>query len=518
MLTWLKTKLLGKPAKSKEQPSRRGFQARFDAAGHDDDTRNHWKQADGLSPDGAVSADVRRIIRERARYEVANNSVAFGVVTTRSFDLIGSGPRLQLSLPDPETGELTGVTSTEREDEQEAATERYEEAARFIEKEWEKWCAATGFADTLRVMERAKLVDGESFALAISNPKVNHPVKLQFRPFEADRVCDPLWVPTPGDSDGVTYDAAGNPESYRVLRYHPGDDTLGVNDPLAYDVHPAESVYHFFRADRPGQTRGVSWLTPALNLFAINRRYGLAVLGAAETAANIVAVLKQDPSLAVNLDDPNATAAGPMTPFVEFDLPRRGVMAAPPGGDITQLRAEQPVTQFGDFRREILNEIGRCLDMPLNVVQGNSSRYNYSSGRLDHIPYQRKLWVEREQLGNDHVSRMFRAWLDELVLLGLIPDGLPPIDRWEWCWDWDGFDTSADPLKDASAIEKLLALNLTDLAEQCAARGRRWQDVLRQRKREQDFADKIGLRPAVPTAPAPAPAANTDPEETTDEQ
>jgi capsid protein len=48
---------------------------------------------------------------------------------------------------------------------------------------------------------------------------------------------------------------------------------------------PVESVIHLFRAERPGQSRGVPEITPALPLFAMLRRYTLAVLGAAEQAA-----------------------------------------------------------------------------------------------------------------------------------------------------------------------------------------------------------------------------------------
>ena len=39
------------------------------------------------------------------------------------------------------------------------------------------------------------------------------------------------------------------------------------------------------------------------------------------------------------------------------------------------------------FKKEILNEIARCLGMPYNISAGNSSGYNYASGRLDHQTY-----------------------------------------------------------------------------------------------------------------------------------
>ena len=39
------------------------------------------------------------------------------------------------------------------------------------------------------------------------------------------------------------------------------------------------------------------------------------------------------------------------------------------------------------FKHEILNEIARCVNMCYNVAVGNSSGYNYGSGRLDWVYY-----------------------------------------------------------------------------------------------------------------------------------
>ncbi|HUW30645.1 MAG TPA: hypothetical protein VM223_03465, partial [Planctomycetota bacterium] len=45
----------------------------YDAAQTTDENRRHWANADALSASAANSLDVRRTVRNRARYEVANN-------------------------------------------------------------------------------------------------------------------------------------------------------------------------------------------------------------------------------------------------------------------------------------------------------------------------------------------------------------------------------------------------------------------------------------------------------------
>ena len=54
--------------------ARRRVRAGFDSAETTDNNRRHWARADALSADAAASPEVRRTLRNRARYEVANNS------------------------------------------------------------------------------------------------------------------------------------------------------------------------------------------------------------------------------------------------------------------------------------------------------------------------------------------------------------------------------------------------------------------------------------------------------------
>ena len=54
---------------------------------------------------------------------------------------------------------------------------------------------------------------------------------------------------------------------------------------------PAAQVLHYWIPERPGQRRGIPELTAALPLFAQLRRWTLAVLAAAETAADLAAIM-----------------------------------------------------------------------------------------------------------------------------------------------------------------------------------------------------------------------------------
>ena len=69
----------------------RVVRSRYDAAQTTGDNSRHWANTDGLSPVAAHTEEVRRTLRNRARYETANNSYARGIVNTLANDVVGNG-------------------------------------------------------------------------------------------------------------------------------------------------------------------------------------------------------------------------------------------------------------------------------------------------------------------------------------------------------------------------------------------------------------------------------------------
>jgi lambda family phage portal protein len=459
------------PHGSGPRGSRRLVVAKFDSAQTTADNRKHWASADGLSPNAAVSPEVRRVLRNRARYEVANNSYAKGIVLTLANDTVGTGPRLQMLTED--------------------AT-----ANRRVEELFEAWAASIDLPGKLRTMRMARAESGEAFGLLVSSPGIDSPVKLDLRLIEPEQVASPHlpWTrgarAVPSEADGIVLDAYGLPAAYRVLRHHPGEANNwsgpGAGAEPAFDTLPASSVLHYFRPDRPGQLRGVPDITPALPLFAQLRRYTLAVIAAAETAADFAAVLYTDA--------PANGEADPLEPMDEVELEKRMATVLPGGWKLGQVHAEQPTTSYAEFKREILNEIARCLNMPFNVAAGNSSGYNYASGRLDHQTYFKSLRVDQHHLRLAVLDRLLKAWLDEAALVeGLLPQSMRVRGAaTPHTWFWDGVE-HVDPAKEASAQATRLTNHTTTLAHEYARQGRDWEDELRQRAKELALMAELGL-------------------------
>ena len=432
---------------------------RYDAAQTTRDNIRHWLGAvDLLNADQSMSPAVRQTLRNRSRYEVDNNSYAKGVVLTLVGDMVGTGPRIQL-------GE-----------------------ASEIENAFTAWTEEIKLDEKLRAMRYAKAVDGEAFALIVADPTLSA-VKFNLVPIDAERVTAGFAVTGPiGVTDGIELDDCGRPTFYRVKR-----DTDLTTAPARVT---AKNVIHWFRRDRPEQHRGIPELTPSLPLFAQLRRYTLAVIASAETAADYAAV--------IYTDSPAGGEAYSATPFETLSLESRMATTLPDGWKLGQIKPEQPVTNYPQFKREILGEIGRSLQMPVNIVTGDSSQHNYASGRLDHQVYHKQIAIEQRLCEEMVLNPLFYLWAKEYELATgkkifseaqraeRLPSDSKGIVAPAPRWYWDGFE-HVDPVKEANAQRTRLGSLTSSLAAEYARCGKDWEVELRQIARERELMRQLGI-------------------------
>ncbi len=472
MFGWVKR--LFAPARQQQARMVR-MRARYDSA---ISSEKHWGGIDALSAKAANTLTVRQRLREKARYEVANNCHARGITLTMANDVIGTGPRLQLGYDDDALNSA-------------------------VEKQWNAWADEICLAEKLHTMELSKVIDGETFGLLTSrknDPNFYNSVKLDVKPLECDQISTPAGIVAnpwlPNWVDGIVFDEWGNPQTYHVLKYHPGDPFAWNLD---FDEIPARNVLHLFREDRPGQARGIPEITPALPLFAQLRRYTLAVIEAAETAADFAAILSTE-----SMPDSDGGPGGQYgTAFETTEIDKGMMTTLPAGYRLQQFQPTQPTAMHDTFCKTILKEIFHCLNMPYAVGSGDYADDSYSSGRLGKQTYMRGVRVQRSHLNYKFLDRIFAAWLDEAVM---IPGYLPPLPSesarevpHQWHYRDDVF---VDPLKDAQADAAELENNTATLSEKCAERGLDWREVVAQRQKEVEAMKAAGIY-IDPNPPAP---------------
>lgn len=467
ILNWL-FEPKSRPADPLWRTHKRGYDA-TKASRHLD---NHFLDATGSDADTLIS-DSLETARNRCRYEVRNNTYAEGIVETLANDIVGSGPQLQLKTSSNEFN-------------------------RAVESRWLEFCQACDMAgrlemcDFLRLDMRQLCESGESFTTFGLDPAADGPA-FRLLSIEADRINSPMGLIYSDEvRQGIQVDKYGKPLLYYVQKTHPGSMKASFGSGLnEYDQIAAELMIHLARISRPGQTRSMPWLQPALPLFAQLRRYTLAVLTAAEHAADFSGVMKSDGTLGTTDD---------IESLETIDIERGSMLTLPKGWEMQQFKAEQPTASYESFKHEILNEIARCLNMPYNVAAANSSSYNYASGRLDWQVYYRFISTIQNWIGRIKLNRILKAWLDEAVLLrGYLPT--PPddfiISANTVAWYWPGTE-HVDPVKEAQAEQIRMQTGTLTLAAAYAKQGKDWELELEQKAREQAKITELGLSIGTP--------------------
>ena len=442
---------------------RRFARASFDVIKDTKDNMRHFAMADGLSADADANETNRANLRYRSRYEVLNNCYAKGIVQMLANDTIGSGPRLQFLSEDESLNDK-------------------------IEADFAEWAKEARLPQVLRLMRIARCQDGETFAVIMTNPRMSSSVKIKLDVIEADRIHgDPKTEEDETEVDGIRYDKYGEPVSYKVYKYHPGDDKrfASLDD---YAVVPYKYMLHTFVKYRPGLHRGVPEIAAALPLFAYLRRYNLASVAAAEMAADFAGVMYTD--------SPANGESDEVDPMDTVQLERNMLLTMPAGWKIGQLDAKHPMSTHGDEVKVILSEIARSICSTYGTVAGNFSGFNYASGRLDNQVYQKAILVDRTVWENEVLDRILDAWLREWSLVTGIP--LPEDKSHEWFWD--AFQ-HVDPTKEANAQAQRLKNMTTTLADEYAKEGKDYVKKLRQIAKERKLMKELGILDVFEAAP-----------------
>lgn len=441
--------------KAKKKAEYISIEGRYDAASPDFVNERHWLAADNVSPNDAVSESVREQIKKKARYEISNNSYARGIVSTLVNDTVGSVLMVNVSTGDPEKDDI-------------------------IESDFKKWAEEVGFVKKIRELKFAKIQDGEGVAIFTTDENLTNGVTLNIVNIESDYITSDIY-----GTDGVVSDESGNVKTLYITKNHPKSGSM-TDEATPYN---ADDFIYIWNKDRIGQMRGVPQITPALPLFAQLRRYTLAVLAAAETAASFAGILFTN-------SPPDGEAAN-VKPLDAIEIERNMLITAPAGWDLRQIAAEQPTNTYSDFKREIINEIGRCLNMPYNVASGNSSDYNYASGRLDYQVYFRDIEVERMELERQACNKTFRKWLEEYLATAKVILTEEEKANMTFSWFWESREHS-DPDKDSKAIDRNLKNRTMTYKKAYSKKGEDWRkeitESLDEEKFIQDYAEKIGLK------------------------
>jgi lambda family phage portal protein len=468
---------------------------------------------------GSAAADLLpdlEALRERSRDLERNNPIAGGAINTVVTKTVGTGLALKCAVH----REILGwdeATTRAWQRKTEALFRSYAESnAVDITRE-------QNFYSMQDLVWRSVLSSGDVFALQLHKERPGLRYSACQQLIEADRVCNPSGrADTEKLTAGIERDDDGAPVKAHILRSHPG--ALGVRD-RTWDERPfftdsgKRALLHLMRKRRVGQPRGVPYLAPVIEKLKQLDRYTDAELEAAVVSAFFAVFIKK----------PGGSSLSPLASAVSGETPSGGdkregagwdgtltggiVAELDDGCEIDTASPGRPSMSFDPFVLAMLRQVGIALELPYEVLIKHFTA-SYTAARAAVMEAWQFVRGCREFLANDYCQPTYEHWLEEAIALGDIDAPgffADPLLRWAYCgsiWVGDGPGT-VDPLKDANAAEKRLAIGISTRAKESMLHdGSDWEEnheqlALENRRRQEDGLGPVKESKADPDADQP---------------
>ena len=476
-----------------------------------------------LSAASAISPDLIAL-REDSQEMERNNAIAGGALALNVTKVVGKGlyPKAQIDR------QALGLDDAAADAWEREAEREYRLATNTREIDLER---GLSLDQMQAVVFLRTLADGDILINLPRKARPGSPYKLKLQMIEAARLCNPEFVPdTRRRCAGVEVDADGAPITYHVCSQHPGNArrvmAQGAEKPVwsplkAFDSGGRPLALHLFDKRRPGQPRGVPYLTPVLELIKQLGRYTDAEVMAAVVSSFLTVVITNDDPQPEGILDPAPTAGNPdgtiagQEDATGIELGSGTVVELTGNKTINTVNPTRPNTAFDPFVISILRQIGMALELPFEVlVKHFTSSYSAARGALE------EAWDyfmrRRHWLAQSFCQPVYEAVITEAIALGrLQAPGFfaDPLLRMAWLgatWHGDA-PSSLDPVKEITAAEKRINLRLTTRSEERARLvGGDWEAIVPQISREEQALRAAELIPEQTAPKTPSPGDQSD--------
>jgi lambda family phage portal protein len=476
-----------------------------------------------MDADSAIVPDLATL-REDSQHLARNNAIAAGALKTNITKVVGCGLRVKARV-DRQVLRLS--------DDQADAWERVAEREFLLATETREFdlerelpfslLQALAF---LRVLE-----DGD---LVVNLPRVRRPgspYTTRLELIEAARICNPNFGK---DTDtlvaGVQKDALGAPEIFHVCNRHParrwklqGGKLVDLSwrslRAFAQDGTPLALLLK--DKTRPGQTRGVPYLAPVIELIKQLGRYTDAEVMAAVVSGMLTVFVYNEtgnPEFGPAPTQTNPTGdTASQVDATGLELGYGSVLGLRDGQRVETVNPARPNAAFDPFFVAIARQIGMCLELPFEVLIKHFTA-SYSAARAALLDAWDYFYRRRHWLASQFCQPVYEVIITEAVVFGRLnaPGFLQdPMIRRAWLgtrWDGDA-PGEIDPVKAVEAASKRVEMYLTTLDQEYAEMiGGDHESIQPQIVKEQRWIRDNGLAPAAAPAPQPLPA-STNPEE-----
>lgn len=481
--------------------------ARIEAAEHNETRADRWLIS-RLSPDSQLEQDLETT-RDRSR-DIYQNDAMGGAVDGKVNHVIGTG-----HTPQARIKELEGVITA-------AEAETYNKQLESVYELWSKRADRNGRFSLWMLSRLAYahfLFDGESFTVFSDVGRADKPIPLALQVIDPERVNTPSKFA--GDKNvrlGIRYKSNGEIVGYYVQRAHPGD-TKNVVGSLEYEFIEAERMLHVFTPWFAEQSRGLPWMTRALNRARDAKDYDEAAILGAQVEQCYAVFIK--PAAGTGYASAVGAATSSNGNYRTQDIVPGSIYHVDPNEEVTSTAPQRPGNQFTPFMEWNYRRVAAAINWPYEMVIKNWGQLSFAAGRLVLNDAHKATQVDQQIMREMWHERVWDRMVYECVTLGEC-DIAPRIyvqqphvfQRHVWIPPQWGY--ALNPGEEVDADIKSIDANLATLEDMLGKRGYDLEELVERRKREKQLIKDAGLEPP-PKAGAASPVAAEPEDKESDE-
>ncbi|MDO8421556.1 MAG: phage portal protein [Parvibaculum sp.] len=382
-----------------------------------------------------------------------------------------------------------------------SSDEKFRAAAQAIFADWMHEADAYGILDFFGMQslaQRSEIEAGEVFIRFRRRlPEDGLTVPLQLQIIEAEHVPLALFRAASAGVNkiiaGIEFDALGRRVAYHMLPEHPGENLAsGGGFNLKTVRVPADEVVHLFRQVRPGQVRGVPWLSPVILQTRDLLEYQDAERLRKKTAAMFAGfVTRPDPD-----SNPFESEESDHDDVPMVSLEPGTMQLLEPGEEVTFSSPADVGAGYEAFMATELRAIAAGLGTTYEKMTGDLRGVNFSSARVGLNEFERRATVNQRRLAFQLCARVYAAVITEAIIDGSLsmPTGFvkrpQPHLRAKWIapgWRY------INPAQEISAEKDSIRSGLASRDEVVSGHGRDAETVDNENAAAQERADRLNL-------------------------
>ncbi|WP_022850671.1 phage portal protein [Limisalsivibrio acetivorans] len=461
----------------------------FKGSSYSDSAGRMWVTPD-LTAEEEIDNHLPTLIsRSRA---LCRNDVAGGIIENIVTNVIGTGLTLDVTLD----AELLNITD-----------EQANSWARAVERRFKLWAksqdadneARKSFAALQQLGFTSQLRDGDAFALLTNYDRPGSISTLRVGLIDASRVGGAYSIYTSSSGSGIIKDKNGTPAYVQMVTPEGNERKIKIHQKET----GLRNIVHSYVELRPGQPRGLPFITSIIQKLRKLEKYSDAELGAAVISAFFVLAFKKTPSKGgptppsfKDIIGNTKETDNPTTGSKNLHLEEGQQVDLEEGEELDFVRSDRPNSGYSAFIEAMYREVAISLNIPYELLVKQFGRsYSASRGAI-HEAFKFFLKL-RENFADEFCQPIYERWLYEEVAEGRISAPgffTDPLIRRLWCGTrWIGPPKGIlDEYKEANASKVRIETGIsTRKKEAVNYDGGNIEDVHKQQKREKEMKKEL---------------------------